>query len=553
MSEGSLRPPEFGLPAEREHNLPSSPEGPGEHVESREDRSVEFARSRSEDAQHRSALVKETRRTVLEALRQKVKSGKLLTALAVSTVLATLASNYEHFEEDVTVGTGVLLKQTGEDISAIGADELGFALERSGRELIEGEGFDERYATLTDNKVFDEATAKELAALNAKVELVYATHAAGYANPRTETYRGGESDFAARNRLRTTELSVPRTIYAEFDGRVGDKVGQHIKTTDKYGNEINAWVLPGSGAVDSSYRPKVRAVVDLDTEDAIFSKAKMWDDVGSESAYSVSVDLSAFGGPELKRVVEGWALRPVNKLTNGVVEYPVYVVAETRQERINEGMNLFSDSADAIANEIAGTEAIFGLNAGEAVKRVVVTGQAAEGAHINATYNERTVTLPSEWVPDAESDEPPEDAKSEIVEVARHETLHAADHQLGLSQGMREIHASTTAALFEAINESQFLYGGTSHAGHAESNERELFASLFTGLMATDKQWNDGVGRMAPDIRRQYQELLTSVRKVIVANQALTDAGHVKSLLDRHQEMLASIISAGGGTAVANR
>jgi hypothetical protein len=200
------------------------------------------------------------------------------------------------------------------------------------------------------------------------------------------------------------------------------------------------------------------------------------------------------------------------------------------------------DSLPAVNEGAASVESLFGLTPGTIQKRVMIV----DSDHINGSYrslNKGTTFLHDEALirPDW------------ALTISRHETLHLIDFELGkevLSNGSLHAHfvklSEATPSFFLEINESQFLPDiSVPHAGHAQDNAAELFATFMNGIMSHD--WSERIveaGRRSKDrelFLNTYAQTITEISASISENPSIPASAPIHTLLAERERQLAKL------------
>ena len=326
----------------------------------------------------------------------------------------------------------------------------------------------------------------------------------------THSYTG--ESFEDARALDFTDRSMPRRLDASWylsecapDAKIAENA------VDEHGNRIRVLRV--------RIGDTTKIIADAEIPPAFSSGP-------DESAYSLTVDFSKFGGPKLENIAEGRRIPRIAQIgENG--EYPVFA----RAKDAGRFSVLLDPHKQAIGEELRRAEAVHGAKPGELVNQGVwITG--ADYANAFAVSNKSGegsfVMLHDEMLR-------PEGGFGKdrvtntgvgIRSVIDHEASHVADHRFGYSRRMQGAHRAFPREFLSGISEESFLPG--TWGGHPWDNERELFATTMTDLL--NPGFEEGVKNLDSGKRRQLADLVTITRE--------TATGEFRGFLDGKLKVL---------------
>lgn len=247
-------------------------------------------------------------------------------------------------------------------------------------------------------------------------------------------------------------------------------------------------------------------------------------DARKEDPTPIGIDLRPIGGPEIKNLMQ------VRALPRALVIGPYDAYHNF------SGEARFAEMKDGLPNVIAGlenTEKMFGLVPGTAIQKIVIADDETFNANyqvVESQTGQGVVTINKNilQLKDNVFFHRSEEAKWRVFQ---HEALHAIDRHFlrntgtPLSDVFKEVQTNIPEAFLVKLCETKFL---NVIGGHPWENEREFFASVMNGVMASG--WEKGYDKLNYEEKMWYTEMLHRVKASFEKREALKNTPIMTSI-----------------------
>lgn len=238
---------------------------------------------------------------------------------------------------------------------------------------------------------------------------------------------------------------------------------------------------------------KGAGVVSVDQSIVVYPPTAFDDTAGPEGTVTpVSIDLSVVGIPlQLEDYFHQPVERPIATMQDGA--YGVYTTMDHEKVKTEYG-----ETFPEITAAMKRAEELWGVDAGEAAKRVLIVNSQDPNAHFDPR-DPNVIVLRDEIF-----------GGHGMEITAFHETTHLLDHHFGLTEdvGLMQLHVDLSVDFFNAINETQWFPGHD--GGHSQENVAEFLASFLNTV--ADAEWETKIQSLSPSVRSEYLQALHTLQ-----------------------------------------